>query len=147
MSLLPSSSLVQKQLILKDIKNICTIFNAKETDIGADSFQDKYSQFTIASFSVVNNNRSSQSGIDLKSIRCLAKRKIKLLRVFGYYWEFWDVGKVPKKHMKRLYVTQLLVRGKITRTPAGHVCLSFAEIQALLKRVVLKTGITGFKAK
>ena len=33
MSLLPSSSLVQKQLILKDIKNICTIFNAKETDI------------------------------------------------------------------------------------------------------------------
>ena len=124
-----------------------SIFNTEKTDIGEDLKYSKFSRFTIASFSVENTNRSSQSGIDLKSIRCLAKRKIKLLRVLGYYWEFWDVGKVPKKHMKRLYVTQLLVRGKITRTPAGHVCLSFAEIQALLKRVVLKTGITGFKAK
>ena len=44
-----------------------------------------HAQAPIASFSVVNTNRLSQSGIDLKSIRCLAKRKIKLLRVFGYY--------------------------------------------------------------
>ena len=56
-------------------------------------------------------------------------------------------GKTVGIRVLFFYVTQLLVRGKITRTPAGHVCLSFAEIQALLKRVVLKTGITGFKAK
>ena len=79
-----------------------SIFNTEKTDIGEDLKYNKFSQFTIASFSVENTNRSSQSGIDLKSIRCLAKRKIKLLRVLGYYWEFWDVGKVPKKHMKRL---------------------------------------------
>ena len=79
-----------------------SIFNTEKTDIGEDLKYNKFSRFTIASFSVENTNRSSQSGIDLKSIRCLAKRKIKLLRVLGYYWEFWDVGKVPKKHMKRL---------------------------------------------
>ena len=85
-----------------------SIFNTEKTDIGEDLKYSKFSRFTIASFSVENTNRSSQSGIDLKSIRCLAKRKIKLLRVLGYYWEFWDVGKVPKKHMKRLSISKFV---------------------------------------